>query len=149
MGLDLRNFLRGVFVVIFLFFACWCANQHVAEKTSEAATLPIRPSSALIGAQWWVPGNQPLLSYPPISDFFFFFLLFCGVFLCVCGFVSQHDGETWESELDFRLLGLLLPCKSKRLECKSHFLGPLFKNRVNASILFFINLLKMNFKTSQ
>lgn len=51
--LYLRNFWEG-FVVIFLFFACWCASQHVAEETSEAATLPIRPSSAFIGAQWWV-----------------------------------------------------------------------------------------------
>lgn len=108
MGLHLRHFFRGAFLVIFLFALCWCANQHVAEETSEAATLPVRPSAALIGAQWWVFGRRPLLLPPPPP---------LSLFLSLCrstsapgseppcrGSSPELAAESRESGLDFRLI---------------------------------------------
>lgn len=130
MGLDLRNFWEG-FVVIFLFFACWCASQHVAEETSEAATLPIRPSSALIGAQWWVPQTDRFLE-PSTSNISLF-----GVFRLVCV-------HTWRFKLIVNswtlYLRFLFLCRFQRLGDKSL---PLFRER-NAQ--GFLNFTQRNLK---
>lgn len=120
--------------------ACRGGNKRSRNTSNPTLICPYRSTM--------VSPGQPAASLLPsnIWLFLFFFPPFFVVFFC--GFVSQHDGETWESELDFRLLGLLLPCKSKRLECKSHFLGTLFKNGTDAPVFLFfcINFTKKEFK---